>query len=56
MVLEPQIFDYLDGDLCVFEKDPMKKLAEQGSLCHIRTRAFGSAWIINERWMSLRNF
>ena len=32
MVLEPQIFDYLDGDACVFEKKPLQKLAEEGQL------------------------
>lgn len=40
MVLEPQIFDYLDGDLCVFEKDPMKKLAEQGELMSYTHKGF----------------
>ena len=32
MVLEPQIFDYLDGDACVFEQKPLQKLAEEGQL------------------------
>ena len=33
LVLEPKIFDYLYGDdSCVFEKEPMNKLAEQGEL------------------------
>lgn len=32
MVLEPQIFDYLDGDFCVFEQAPLKKLVEEGQL------------------------
>ena len=32
MVLNPEIFDYLDGDNCVFEKAPLQKLAEQGQL------------------------
>jgi glucose-1-phosphate cytidylyltransferase len=32
MVLQPEIFDYLDGDSCVFEKTPLVTLAEQGQL------------------------
>ena len=32
MVLEPQIFDYLDGDSCVFEKTALVELAKRGEL------------------------
>ena len=32
MVLEPQIFDMLDGDSCIFEKTALAKLAEEGQL------------------------
>lgn len=32
MVLEPQIFDYLDGDSCVFERTPLEKLTENNQL------------------------
>ena len=32
MVLQPQIFDYLVDDTCVFEKDPLIKLASEGQL------------------------
>ncbi len=32
MVLEPQIFDYIDGDETVFEKGPLEQLAKQGEL------------------------
>lgn len=32
MVLEPAIFDYLDGDDTVFEREPMKRLSEEGQL------------------------
>jgi glucose-1-phosphate cytidylyltransferase len=32
MVLEPQIFDYLSGDSCVFEREPLSALAGQGEL------------------------
>lgn len=32
MVLEPEIFDYIDGDSTVLEKEPLERLAEQGEL------------------------
>ena len=32
MVLQPEIFDYLTDDTCIFEKEPMRLLAEQGQL------------------------
>lgn len=32
MVLQPDIFDYLPDDSCVFEKDPLTKLASEGQL------------------------
>lgn len=32
MVLNPNIFNYLDGDSCVFEKKPLESLAKDGQL------------------------
>lgn len=32
MVLEPQIFDYIDDDSTTFEKDPLERLAADGQL------------------------
>ncbi len=32
MVLEPEIFDYIDGDSTVFEKEPLNRLVEEGQL------------------------
>ena len=32
MVLNPEIFDYLEGDKTVFEKEPLENLATQGQL------------------------
>lgn len=32
MVLEPEVFDYIDGDDCVFENDVLPKLAKMGQL------------------------
>ena len=32
MVLEPAIFDYIDGDDTVFEREPLERLASEGEL------------------------
>jgi glucose-1-phosphate cytidylyltransferase len=32
MVLQPEIFDYLEGDSTVFEKEPMERLVEEHQL------------------------
>src|SRR3989338_2647398 len=32
MVLEPQVFDYIEGDSTIFEQEPMVNLAKQGHL------------------------
>ena len=40
MVLEPEIFDYLNGDDCIFEKEPLRKLAEEGQLMSYQHKGF----------------
>ena len=40
MVLEPQVFDYLEGDTCVFEQKPLMKLAEEGQLMSYQHTGF----------------
>lgn len=40
MVLEPQVFDYLDGDNCVFEQAPLTRLAEEGQLMSYQHTGF----------------
>ena len=40
MVLEPTIFDYLDGDGCIFEQGPMRRLAAEGQLMSYKHRGF----------------
>ena len=32
MVLEPQVFDYIEGDATSFEKEPLERLAREGQL------------------------
>jgi glucose-1-phosphate cytidylyltransferase len=40
MVLEPQVFDYLDGDNCIFEREPLTQLATEGELMSYQHRGF----------------
>ena len=40
MVLEPAIFDYLTEDGCIFEQEPMRRLAEEGELMSYQHRGF----------------
>lgn len=40
MVLEPQIFDYLDGDSTIFEREPLEKLANENQLMSYMHRGF----------------
>lgn len=40
MVLEPQVFDYLTDDSCVFEQEPLCRLADEGQLMSYNHRGF----------------
>lgn len=40
MVLNPEIFDYIDGDDCVFEKEPMRKLTANNELMSYMHKGF----------------
>ena len=40
MVLEPAIFDYLDGEDCIFERAPLEKLAKEGQLMSYMHKGF----------------
>lgn len=40
MVLQPEIFEYLDGDSCVFERTPLQRLAAEGQLMSYTHRGF----------------
>lgn len=40
MVLDPEIFDYIDGDSCVFERDCLEKLAENNQLMSYQHHGF----------------
>ena len=40
MVLQPEIFDYLDGDETIFEKEPLEKLSARSELCAYKHNGF----------------
>lgn len=40
MVLNPEIFDYIEGDNTVFEREPLETLAAQGELMSYRHKGF----------------
>ena len=40
MVLQPEIFDYIDGDTTVFEKEPLIRLSNKGELCAYKHNGF----------------
>jgi glucose-1-phosphate cytidylyltransferase len=40
MVLEPEIFDYIEGDGVVFEREPLEKLAFEGELMSYMHKGF----------------
>ena len=52
MVLNPEIFDYIDGDDTVFEKEPLVKLSEQGELMSYMHKGFWQC-MDNKREMDL---
>ncbi len=58
-VLEPKVFDYIDGDLMQFEKEPMEQLAREGQLMAYRHEGFWQCMdtlrekhLLNELWNS----
>ena len=40
MVLNPEIFDYIEGDQTVFEQGPLERLADEGQLMSYMHRGF----------------
>ena len=52
MVLNPEIFDYLEGDQTVFEREPLERLADEGQLMSYRHRGFWQC-MDNKREMDL---
>ena len=52
MVLEPEIFDYIEGDDTVFEKNPLERLAAEGQLMSYPHRGYWQC-MDNKREMEL---
>ena len=59
MVLEPDIFDYIEGDSTVFEKEPLQKIAEEGELKSYPHHGFWQCMdtlreekVLEQLWMS----
>ena len=57
MVLNPEVFNYIDGDKTVFEKDPMIKLADDNQLMSYQHKGFWQCMdtkrekdILEKRW------
>jgi glucose-1-phosphate cytidylyltransferase len=40
MVLEPKVFDYIEGDSTILEKEPLVNLAKDGELIAYKHRGF----------------
>ena len=40
MVLEPEVFNYIEGDQTVFEREPLERLAGEGQLMSYMHRGF----------------
>ena len=45
-VAEPKIFDFIENDKTIFEKEPLEQLAKKMNLKLLSTVDFGSVWII----------
>ena len=52
MVLNPKIFDYIEGDQTVFEREPLERLASEGQLMSYLHRGFWQC-MDNKREMDL---
>lgn len=54
MVLNPQIFEYIEGDRTVFEREPLERLAEDGELMSYLHKGFWQC-MDNKREMDILN-
>ena len=54
MVFEPQIFDFIEGDQTILEKEPLTKLAEEGELMSYLHKGFWQC-MDNKREMDILN-
>jgi hypothetical protein len=57
MVLEPQVFDYIqEGDSTIFEKAPLQSLRQTDNIWHIGMKDFGCVWIPSATRTNWRSF
>ena len=61
MVMEPEVFDYIDGDGTAFEQGPIQRLAQEGQLASYRHDGFWQCMdtqrerkLLEELWQSGR--
>ena len=52
MVLNPEVFDYIENDNTVFEQEPLERLAKEGQLMSYLHRGFWQC-MDNKREMDL---
>ena len=55
MVMEPEIFQYIDGDTTVFEKGPLERLSEEGQLMAYKHDGFWKCMDTQRDKMKLEN-
>lgn len=55
MVLEPKIFDYIDGDSCIFEQGPLERLASEGELMSYLHKGFWKCMDTQREKLELEN-
>lgn len=55
MVLNPEIFDYIEGDNTVFEREPMERLVKNGQLMSYRHRGFWQCMDTKQEMEKLNN-
>lgn len=58
-VLEPEVFDYIDGDATIWEQEPMQKLSTEGMLAAYRHNGYWQNMdtlrdmeVLEEKWRS----
>lgn len=54
MVIDPKVFDYIEGDSTVFEKAPLERLAKEGQLMSFRHDGFWKCMDTQRDWMELQ--
>ena len=48
-VFNKEIFDYIENDSVMLEREPLENLSKNGELMAFKHEAFGNAWILLEK-------